>query len=93
MDESEWWPEPVRVVIVGKTYIVRRAWKAAELLLYHWPAGYRDGAKHLAARAACLAELEGKSKPGAARKAFIAAAKEAKVLASGPIGRGKAMLR
>ena len=80
MDARELWAQPVKVLITGKTYIVRRAWKAAELLVYHWPAGYRDGAKAHAAKVACVAELEGKGKPAKARAAFIAAAKEAKVV-------------
>ena len=61
----------------GTTIIVTNTRQAAELLLSRWPVD--GGAKHLAARKACLAVLEGIKKGRDARKAFEAAAIEANI--------------
>jgi hypothetical protein len=52
--------------------------EAAELLLTRWPVD--GGQKHLAARKACLAVLQGQREAIEARKAFAAAAEEAGIL-------------
>lgn len=57
---------------------VTRTERAAEILLYEWP-GDPGAKKHLAARKACIAVLEGLKEARAARLAFEAAAKEADV--------------
>lgn len=72
---------PVRVEFgrVGQTRSVSSAREAAELLLdQRWP--QPDGRKHLAARQACMAVLEGLKEARHARKAFEAAAEEADIL-------------
>lgn len=67
---------PNRIRMVGS------AKEAAETLLYRWP-GTIDTRKHLAARKACLAVLEGVGEARKARAAFEAAAKEAGIFADG----------
>lgn len=72
---------PVRVMVDprGATAdVVSTVRRAAELLLEDWPAG--GGPALTAAKAACLAALEGTGTVAAARAAFVAAAKEADVL-------------
>jgi len=80
MDNSGWWSKPVRIRIGhGTTRIaVTNTVQAATLLLEQWPGG--AGPKHLAARKACVAVLEGKAPPARARRAFEAAAREADIL-------------
>jgi len=53
--------------------------EAAEALLYRWPEG-KGGAKHLAARRACLRALKGEIQARKAREALEAAAREADIL-------------
>ncbi|MGQ2906725.1 MAG: DUF982 domain-containing protein [Aliihoeflea sp.] len=64
--------------------------QAADILLNRWP-GDRGARKHLAARKACIAVLEGIKEARAARLAFEAAAKEADILAPSvtPIGKSE----
>ena len=64
--------------------------QAADILLHRWP-GDPGARKHLAARKACIAVLEGIKEARAARLAFEAAAKEADILAPliAPIGKAK----
>lgn len=59
--------------------VVSSTREAAECLLYGWPAVGLNR-KHLEARRACLAVLEGQKKALTARRAFAAAAKEAGIL-------------
>lgn len=53
--------------------------QAADILLHRWP-GDPGAKKHLAARKACIAVLEGLKDAQAARLAFEAAAAEANIL-------------
>lgn len=78
---AHWFSPGVRVAFgrVGQSVIVSSTEKAAELLLdERWPRP--DGRKHLAARKACMAVLDGQKEARHARKAFEAAAKEADIL-------------
>lgn len=73
--------QPVRVALGPSgnvTYTVDRVAQAADILLNRWPT--EAGKKHLAARRACLAVLEGLKDAQVARKAFVAAAEEADIL-------------
>lgn len=75
--------KPVRVIIEERGNIadnVTSAAQAAEILLHRWP-GDPGARKHLAARKACIAVLEGLKDARAARLAFEAAAAEANILA------------
>lgn len=73
--------EPVKI-LTGKTSSVIRhvstTAEAAQHLLYKWP--IQGGRKHLAARKACMAVLEGLKAAHVARKAFAEAAQEADIL-------------
>ena len=78
---DHWFSPPVRVEFghTGQSVFVSSAEKAAELLLdAEWPKV--DGRKHLAARKAVLAVLEGIKEARHARKAFEDAAREADIL-------------
>ncbi|QPC92095.1 DUF982 domain-containing protein [Mesorhizobium sp. INR15] len=73
--------EPVRVVLgrSGNTiFNVERVAQAADILINRWPVA--TGQKHMAARKACLAVLEGSREAWVARAAFINAAIEADIL-------------
>ena len=59
----------------GRMRVITSALRAAECILNDWP--IEEGAKLSVAREALLACLERKLSPGAARIAFIEAAKEA----------------
>ncbi|NGN45317.1 DUF982 domain-containing protein [Mesorhizobium sp. CGMCC 1.15528] len=52
--------------------------EAAEILFTRWPA--RRGRRHLEARKAAMAALEGLQQPAAFRHAFVEAAREAEIL-------------
>ncbi|MCV3206136.1 DUF982 domain-containing protein [Mesorhizobium sp. YC-39] len=73
--------EPVQIAL-GKsgstTFRVERVAQAADILLNRWPAV--TGTRHMAARKACLAALEGVKEARFARAAFINAAIEADIL-------------
>ena len=77
---------PVKI-LTGKAFSVSRqvetTAQAADYLLNKWPAG-TAGKKHLAARLACIAVLDGLKEARAARKAFEAAADEAGISIKGP---------
>ncbi|MEO3386027.1 DUF982 domain-containing protein [Mesorhizobium sp. CAU 1741] len=81
--ENDWFDQPVRVFLDPRGNVainVTSATQAAELLLTEWPT--KPGAKHLAARKACLEVLEGIAEARRARLAFADAAEEAGVLAA-----------
>jgi hypothetical protein len=65
----------------GKTVQVTTAGRAAEWLLNKWPA--KPGPKHLLARQAIVALLEGKVSATEAREAFEHAADEAEIRIGG----------
>ena len=82
MDEGRF-DQPVRVFVEKRGNIadtVTTTVQAADILLHRWP-GDPGARKHLAARKACIAVLEGIKEARAARLAFEAAAKEADILA------------
>ena len=92
MDEGRF-DRPVRVFVEKRGNIadtVTSTVQAAEILLNRWP-GDPGARKHLAARKACIAVLEGIKEARAARLAFEAAAKEADILAPAapPIGKSE----
>ncbi|MHB2265020.1 DUF982 domain-containing protein [Aliihoeflea sp. PC F10.4] len=81
-DEEKPFDQPVRVFADAKggvAKILTTTAQAAQFLLDDWPAN-NDTRKHLAARKACIAVLEGIKDARAARKAFEAAADEANIL-------------
>lgn len=69
----------VETAKLGKHLVVTDVRRAAEILIDEWPAA-KPGSKHLAARKACLAVLEGHRKAIFARRAFEAAAAEVDIL-------------
>jgi hypothetical protein len=73
--------EPVKVVLgrSGNTiFNVERVAQAADILINRWPVV--TGQRHMVARKACLAVLEGTREAWVARAAFINAAIEADIL-------------
>ncbi len=76
--ETGTFDEPVAVRLPAGKKMVKSTRDAAELLLYHWPIG--DTAQRIVARMACMRVLGGGGEPRIAREAFLAAAKEAKIL-------------
>jgi hypothetical protein len=75
--------KPVRIFIEERGTIadnVTSTAQAADILLHRWP-GDPAAKKHLNARIACIAVLEGLKEARAARLAFEAAAAEANILA------------
>jgi Protein of unknown function (DUF982) len=72
--------KPVRIQIgrVDRDRVVLDTREAAEILLRAWPPTFDR--KRKAAMRACLEVIKGKKPPSVARKAFIAAAQEARVL-------------
>ncbi|SDA88852.1 DUF982 domain-containing protein [Mesorhizobium qingshengii] len=73
--------EPVRIALgrSGNTiFNVERVAQAADILMNRWPVA--TGQRHMVARKACLAVLEGKKEASVARAAFINAAIEADIL-------------
>jgi hypothetical protein len=86
MDEKAF-DRPVQIITGQHGSVIRRidtTMQAVDYLLHRWPRP--GGAKHLAARKACMAVLEGLKKSHVARKAFEAAADEADILVGGPTG-------
>ncbi len=79
MDEKRF-DRPVRVEMggPGKIRTVTTTREAAECLLYSWPTD--GGRRHLAARKACMAVLDGLKEARSARLAFENAAEEADIL-------------
>ena len=73
--------EPVKVALgrSGNTiFNVERVAQAADILINRWPVV--TGQRHMVARKACLAVLEGTREAWVARAAFINAAIEADIL-------------
>ena len=62
----------------GEPQVVADTVQAAALLLEHWPAE-RRGPKYRAALRACMDVMEQRKGVASARKAFIAAAREARL--------------
>ncbi len=90
--DNRWFDKPVRVVGNARGNVFRNissAVEAAEFLLHEWP-GDPGARKHLAARKACIAVLEGIKEARVARQAFEAAADEADILRDPvePVTRG-----
>lgn len=73
------WNEPVtfETMKLGQYRTIASTTEAAHVLLGQWPAV--DGKAFVKARETCLAVLEGREEPDAARKAFLDAAEEADV--------------
>ena len=73
------WAEPVTFETqkLGVYRTIASAEEAARALLTDWPA--QSGPAFMEAQKACLAVLEGRKAPEAAREAFLAAAEEAGV--------------
>lgn len=91
MDKG-WFDKPVRVVGNARGNLFRNISStvgAAEFLLHDWP-GDPGARKHLAARKACIAVLEGIKEARIARRAFEAAADDADILLNPiePVTRG-----
>jgi hypothetical protein len=64
----------VQTTTLGRMRVCQTVRDLAEQLLYDWPD--EPGEKHLKAREACIAALEGKLSPGVCRIAFLEAAQE-----------------
>ena len=73
------WTKPItlKVPTAQKYHTIYSTADAAFVLMHLWPSP--TGPKHLRAREVCLAVLSGEMPPNEARKAFLAAADEAKV--------------
>ncbi|MFD9896618.1 DUF982 domain-containing protein [Mesorhizobium sp. NPDC059025] len=76
--ETGTFENPVTVRLPSGKRLVTSTREAAELLLYDWPIG--ETGQRIMARMACMRVLGGGSEPEIARQAFLAAAKEAKIL-------------
>lgn len=79
-DDDKRFDRPVKLMIggPGKVRIVTSTRETAECLMQRWPA--KGGGKHLQARLACLAVLEGAKPASLACKALEAAAEEVGIL-------------
>jgi hypothetical protein len=75
---------PVTVALPTGNVQVASTREAAELLLYKWPIG--ETGKRIQARMACLRVLGGSSPPEFARRAFLGAAREARIVIAGQRG-------
>lgn len=71
-------PVTVQTGRIDRERLVRTTRDAAELLLRHWPIA--DSPKRTRAMELCLSVIRGEKPPSAARRAFVEAAREAKVL-------------
>ena len=78
-------PVVVETAKLGRHLVISDVVRAAEMLINDWPSA-KAGSRHLAARKACLAVLEGQRKAISARRAFQAAAEEADILVAAGIG-------
>jgi hypothetical protein len=65
----------LEITSLGRLRVLNTVADLAHFLLYEWPV-YEPGEKHLAARKACIAALEGKLSAGACHIAFVEAATE-----------------
>jgi hypothetical protein len=73
--------DPISVWISASDHrIVSNVGEAARMLVEEWPDDFQASDKHVAAKKACLAALQGKGDIRAAREAFIEAAREAGLL-------------
>jgi hypothetical protein len=77
--ETGRWEEPITFETekLGQYRTISSTAEAAHVLMGQWPV--ETGKSLMAAQETCLAVLEGKKKPAAARKAFLKAAEEAGV--------------
>jgi hypothetical protein len=75
------WSKPVTVMSerIGTLDHIRDTGAAARYLLNRWPQDKRDRPKYVAAKQASLDALEGELAPTLARKAFVDAAKDARI--------------
>lgn len=83
--EDQRFDRPVKILTGRHATVVRQVTstaEAADYLLHKWPVS--GGNKHLAARKACMAVLQGLKASHVARKAFAEAADEADILLSSP---------
>lgn len=84
--EDQPFDSPV-LILTGRHLSVKKkvetVLEAAECLSHNWPEG-AAGAKHLAAREACVVALEGLTDARTVREAFEAAADEAGILVRQP---------
>lgn len=71
-------PVTVQTGRLDRERVVASTRDAAAVLLKDWPLA--DSAKRTKAMAACLSVIRGEKPPSVARRAFVAAAREAKVL-------------
>lgn len=71
-------PVTIQLGRIDRTQVVTTTAEAAEILLRRWPA--ERGEKHFRAMKACLETIRGGRPSNFARRAFIAAAQEARVL-------------
>jgi len=78
--EVQYWTSPVDLELhgQGKYRTITGTRHAAECLLTLWPSDH--GAAYRMALAECLDALEGRATSQAARRAFIAAAREADIV-------------
>ena len=72
-------PVTIRLRRNGRDEIVVDASRAARLLMHDWP---KDSVKRQAAMEACLLVLRGEAFSPVARRAFVIAALEARILAA-----------
>jgi hypothetical protein len=77
---AQWFTDPVTVDTDkgARCRVVRDTLHAAEILLRRWPLASR-GREHGAAVGACLDAMNGRQDVGIARRAFVAAAKKARI--------------
>jgi hypothetical protein len=74
-------PVTVKSAVAGPDKLLRSASEASDYLLNNWPG--KRSPKHRAALQACHDAIAGDKPAMAARRAFIAAAREADALVSG----------
>ncbi|WFU05705.1 DUF982 domain-containing protein (plasmid) [Rhizobium sp. CB3171] len=76
----QWWTVPVTIEtrLVGRYVTINSTEKAAEYMLEEWP-GSQNGNSFLVAEQALIDAHEGKISTQEARRAFLAAAEEARI--------------
>jgi ribosomal 50S subunit-associated protein YjgA (DUF615 family) len=81
MAKRQSFKQPVRIQLgrIDRDRMVLGVTEAAEILLREWPEA-DDRARHIKAMEACLEVIRGTKPPSYARRHFVAACKEAKVL-------------
>ena len=77
---AQWFSDPVTVDTDkgARCRVVRDTLHAAEILLRRWPVASR-GWEHRIAVSACVDAMSGRHDVGVARRAFVAAAKRARI--------------